>query len=95
MTPEQERAIRERDGLWERTDYGNLTRSVLIVSPDSHEGYAILDRRLLLAAIDSLRSEYDEMREALQTLADQSSGKVGSTARADCMAAYARAALKP
>lgn len=61
------------------------------LSPEDHTAWRNLDEALQRA--DSLSAKLARMEEALKTLAAQDSGIVGSTAKADCMAAIALAAL--
>ena len=56
------------------------------------EQEAISDQR---AAFDAKDAEIERLREVLHIIAAQTSGKVCSTERADCMAALAQAALTP
>jgi hypothetical protein len=58
-----------------------------------HGSFSELAGPLLRAHIAALEAENKRLREALEVIAAQNSGIVGSTAKSDCMASIAKAAL--
>lgn len=83
--------VEGEDDLWLFSESGAVNEGCAnceqLFTADQLRAYALL-------AVAQEREKAQPLLEALQTIAAQSSGRVGSTDRADCMAAIAAAAIR-